>query len=42
MKELIDEVRRYTICQPYLKGGVNPILSADIHSKVVIIGLSFA
>lgn len=38
MKELLSEIKKCTICATYLELGPRPVLSANIDSKIVIIG----
>ena len=38
MEKLLVEIRKCTECLPHLKDGVNPVLSASVNSKIVIIG----
>lgn len=38
MNDILHEARQCTICAPALKHGVNPVLSAAVNSKIVIIG----
>jgi len=38
MKKLLQEIRQCQVCLPFLKDGVNPVLSAHTKSKVAIIG----
>jgi len=38
MKVLIKSIRQCSVCLPYLKNGVNPVMAADPKSKVAIIG----
>lgn len=38
MENLLSEIRRCTVCLPFLPNGVNPILSASSKSKYIIIG----
>ena len=38
LNQLIQEIRMCTVCLPHLELGVNPILTADEASKIVIIG----
>ena len=38
MKHLLKEIRKCTLCENYLKDGVNPVLAAHPKSKIVIIG----
>jgi uracil-DNA glycosylase len=38
MNSLISEIKDCKICLPYLKQGVNPVLSASRESKIIIIG----
>ncbi|MEQ8582301.1 MAG: uracil-DNA glycosylase family protein [Marinoscillum sp.] len=40
MKSLLNEIRGCTICKDHLPHGPNPVLSASIHSQIVIIGQS--
>ena len=35
---LIDEIKKCTICLPYLEQGVNPVFAASLKSKIAIIG----
>ena len=38
MKSLIAEIRKCSICLPYLEHGVRPVFSASYDSKIAIIG----
>ncbi len=38
MQSLLKEIRQCQVCLPELEHGVNPVLSASPHSKIVIIG----
>jgi len=38
VKELLTEIKKCTICLPYLKDGVNPVVSASSTSKIAIVG----
>ena len=38
MHTLLQQIRSCTVCEKYLKAGVNPILSAHPESKIIIIG----
>lgn len=38
MKKLLQEIRKCHVCLPFLKDGVNPVVSAHPKSKVAIIG----
>lgn len=38
MKTLIEDIKKCTICLPYLEAGVNPVVSASDKSKIAIIG----
>jgi len=38
MKKLLEEIRQCQTCLPFLKDGVNPVLSAHPKSRVAIIG----
>lgn len=38
MKELLENIKKCTICEPHLALGARPVVSASVHSKVVIIG----
>ena len=38
MEKLILEIKKCKVCLPYLAQGVNPVLSANPRSKIIIIG----
>lgn len=38
MQPLLQQIRKCTICEPHLELGVRPVLSADVQSKILIIG----
>lgn len=38
MENLLKEIRSCQVCAPYLKNGVNPVLSVSQNSKIIIIG----
>lgn len=38
MKNLLQEISKCTICQPFLEHKVNPVITASSKSKIVIIG----
>ena len=38
MKTLLNDIRKCTICQSHLPHPPNPVFSASVHSKIVIIG----
>ncbi|QTD36832.1 uracil-DNA glycosylase family protein [Polaribacter batillariae] len=38
MKNLLSEIKKCTICEPYLDLGANPVVTAHKKSKIVIVG----
>jgi len=38
MQSLLKEIKQCTVCQPFLKDGVNPVMSASFESQIAIIG----
>ncbi len=38
MDKLLKDIRNCTVCLPFMKDGVNPVLSASSKSKIAIIG----
>ena len=38
MDDLLKEIRNCTICEKHLEFGVNPVLAANVNSKIAIIG----
>lgn len=38
MEKLLEQVRNCKVCEKYLEFGANPVLSASINSKIIIIG----
>ena len=38
MKELIQEISKCTVCVPHLELGPRPIFSADVESRIIVIG----
>jgi uracil-DNA glycosylase len=38
MKQLLQQIKNCTVCQQYLKDGVNPVVAAAPKSKIIIIG----
>ena len=38
MEKLISEIKKCKVCLPHLVNGVNPVLSANSRSKIIIIG----
>lgn len=38
MKELIEDIKGCTVCVPFLELGPRPVLSADLNSRIIIIG----
>ncbi len=38
MEQLVADIKKCAVCKPYLKDGVNPILSVSSKSKIILIG----
>ncbi len=38
MHKLLEQIKNCTTCKPYLKDGVNPIISVNSKSKIILIG----
>lgn len=38
MDDLLIEIKKCTICTPHLEHGVNPVMTAHVNSKIVVVG----
>lgn len=38
MNNLLSQIKNCTLCEPYLDLGANPVVSAHVNSKIVIVG----